>query len=84
MAMMAARNALQSPALSDLGLGDLVKQQLEDQLEEQKKTKLLAAAKPAGGPGQEQMGMGALQSPQGLAAKFANSPMVQTLFGGKQ
>jgi len=44
-----AKNFALTPAASDLGLGDLVKQQLEDDEEERKK-KLLAASKRANSP----------------------------------
>ena len=37
------KNTMQSSAVSDLGLGDQLHQQLEDSLDEQKKKKLMSA-----------------------------------------
>lgn len=66
-------NAIQSPALSDLGLGDQVKQQLQDQLDEQKKKKLMS-------PGtNDQPGMGAALASGTQTSAF--SPAVSMLFG---
>lgn len=64
------REALASPALSDLGLGDQVKQQLEDQLAQQKKKNIMAA-------GTANMGA----TPPAGTQNSAFSPAVQMLFG---
>jgi hypothetical protein len=48
--MTAKKNLFMSPAVSDLGLGDQVKQQMEDDDEVRRKKKIMAAAN--GNPGQ--------------------------------
>ena len=62
-------NALVSPSLSALGLGDQIKQQLEDTLDEQRKKKLLAAA--GTGSGRASMALG-------------QSPAISDLFGDQK
>lgn len=64
-----AKNALSSPALSDLGLGDQVAQQLQDQLAERQKKALTAAGGNTSGMTDQQ------------ARIMGMSPSVQMLFG---
>lgn len=47
--MMSAKNTMLSPAAADLGLGDALRQQVEDTIDERKK-KLLRQAQIAQGP----------------------------------
>lgn len=67
------KNVVVSQALSDLGLGDQVKQQLQDQLDNQKKKNVQAA-------GSTTMNMGATNGAQTMTSQFL-SPAVSDIFG---
>lgn len=67
--MLNRKNAALSPAISDLGLGDQLKQQMEDQDEIIRKKKLMAAAN--GNPAQ----YGDAGLPPATAALFGKAMM---------
>lgn len=67
--MLNKKNAALSPAISDLGLGDQIKQQIEDQDEITRKKKLMAAAN--GNPAQ----YGDMGMPAATAMLFGKASM---------